>query len=187
MNTHGGKGRNIACDLHNEHVNKLYKEIIGNMGANFTEFASTCAARAVSSLERLALGFERQTGIHPEATAHSRRSDVKDVQIVAEVVLQARILEVIDERYHSKFPNFSSNPLNRLDREKMIIWIQSITNQITTVHDSPDSGEWLAHAHQDLANRYQALFFVPANFYIKIGPGDEAKNNCVFSLPTALQ
>ena len=98
VNTHGGKGRNIPCDLHNEHVNKLYKEIIGNMGANFTEFASTRAARAVSSLERLALGFERHTGIHPEATAHSRRSDVKDVQIVAEVVLQAKILKVIDER-----------------------------------------------------------------------------------------
>ncbi len=28
-------GRNIPCDLHNEHVNKLFKEI-----ANFTEVAS---------------------------------------------------------------------------------------------------------------------------------------------------
>ena len=136
VNTHGGKGRNIPCDLHNEHVNKLYKEIIGNMGANFTEFASTRAARAVSSLERLALGFERQTGIHPEATAHSRRSDVKDVQIVAEVVLQAKILEVIDERYHSKFPNFSSNPLNRFDMDKMIIWIQKKAKQHSKISDT---------------------------------------------------
>ena len=40
------------------------------------------------------------------------------------------------------------------------------------MHESPDSGEWLAHAHQDLDN---ALFFVPANFNIKIGPGDEAR------------
>eukprot|EP00731_Ephydatia_muelleri_P014114 Em0007g1424a len=99
-------------------------------------WGSTRAARAVSSLERLALGFERQTGIHPEATAHSRRSDVKDVQIVAEVVLQARILEVIDERYHSKFPNFSSNPLNRLDREKMIIWIQKKAKQHSKISDT---------------------------------------------------
>ena len=97
MNTHGGKGLNIPCDLHNEHVNKLYKEIIGNTGANFTKFASTHAARAVSSLERLSLGFERQTGIHQGETAHSRRSDAKDVQIVAEVVLKGRILEVIHE------------------------------------------------------------------------------------------
>ena len=127
----------LACDLHNEHVNKLYKEIIGTcMGANFTEFASTPAARAVSSLERLALGFERQTGIHPEATAHSRRSGVKDVRIVAEVVLKARILEVIDERYHSKFPNFSSNPLNRFDRDKMIIWIQKKAKQHSKISDT---------------------------------------------------
>ena len=44
------------------------------------------------------------------------------------------------------------------------------------MHESPDSGEWLAHAHQDLDNGYQALFFVPANLNIKIGPGDEASN-----------
>ena len=62
------------------------------MGGNFTEFASTRAARAVSSLERLALGFEKQTGIHREATAHSRRSDAKDVQIVAEVVLRETLM-----------------------------------------------------------------------------------------------
>ena len=33
MNTHGGKGRNLPCDLHNEHVNRLYKQLIANMGA----------------------------------------------------------------------------------------------------------------------------------------------------------
>ena len=65
MNTHGGKGRNLPCYL--QHVNRLYKQLIANMGA-------------------LA-----QTGIHPEATDHSRKSDATDVQIVVEVVLKARI------------------------------------------------------------------------------------------------
>ena len=59
----------------------------------------------------------RQTGIHPEATDHSRKSDAKDVQIVVEVVLKARILEVIDKRCQSKFPNFSPNPLDRIERD----------------------------------------------------------------------
>lgn len=44
MNTHGGSGRNIPCDLHNEHVNKLLKEIIANMGAKLKEEAMTRAA-----------------------------------------------------------------------------------------------------------------------------------------------
>ena len=108
MNTHGGKGRNLPCDLHNEHVNRLNSK----HGS-----ASTRAARAVSSFERLALGFVRQTGIHPEATDHSRKSDAKDVQIVVEVVLKARILEVIDKRCQSKFANFSPNPLDRIERD----------------------------------------------------------------------
>ena len=58
------------------------------MGANFTEVASPRAARAVSSLERLALAFDKHTGIHPEATAHSAREDEKDVKMVVDVVLQ---------------------------------------------------------------------------------------------------
>ena len=47
------------------------------------------------------------------------------------------------------------------------------------MHESPDSGEWLAHAHQDLDNGYQALFFFRANFNLKkLGPGDEARGSC---------
>ena len=34
VNTHDGLGHNIPCDLHNEHGNKLIKEIVSNMGAN---------------------------------------------------------------------------------------------------------------------------------------------------------
>ena len=133
MNTHGGKGCNLPCDLHNEHVNRLYKQLVANVGANFTESASTRAARAVSSLERLALGFERQTGIHPKTTAQSRKSDVKDVQIVVEVVLKARILEVIDKRCQSKFLNFFPNPLDRIDRDKMMKWIEKKAKQQSNI------------------------------------------------------
>ena len=42
---------NIPCNLHNEHVNKLFKEMISNIGANFTEAVSTRAAQAVTSLQ----------------------------------------------------------------------------------------------------------------------------------------
>ena len=61
VNTHGGKGRNLPCDLHNEHVNR---QLIANMGANFTLSASTRAARAVSFLRGLLLVLrDRQASI----------------------------------------------------------------------------------------------------------------------------
>ncbi len=62
VNTHGGQGHNLPCDLHNEHINKLFKDIISNMGANFSKAASTWAARSVFSQETLSIGFDKQTG-----------------------------------------------------------------------------------------------------------------------------
>lgn len=44
VNTLGGLGKNIPCDLHNKHVNKLFKESITNMGPNLTDEAIQRAA-----------------------------------------------------------------------------------------------------------------------------------------------
>ena len=50
VNTHGGPGRNIPCDLYNEHVVRLVKGVITSMGANLTEKALQRAVRSVSTL-----------------------------------------------------------------------------------------------------------------------------------------
>ena len=60
INTHGGLGRNIPCDLHNEHINKLFKEAIGHMGANFTTEATTRVARSVTFISHVVDCFDSQ-------------------------------------------------------------------------------------------------------------------------------
>ena len=50
VNTRGGLGHNIPCDLYNEHVNKLLKHIIVSMGSNMTEASLQHAARSVRTL-----------------------------------------------------------------------------------------------------------------------------------------
>ena len=50
VNTRGGLGRNIFCDLYNEHVNKLLK-MIANMGSNPIKEALQRSARSVSTLQ----------------------------------------------------------------------------------------------------------------------------------------
>ena len=94
VNTHGGPGMNIPCDLHNEHVNKLFKEVVSNMGANFTEAASTRAARAVTSLAHMSERFDSESGIHPEASAHTTKSDEADVTTVVRVLQERDVLGV---------------------------------------------------------------------------------------------
>ena len=74
VNTHGGLGRNIPCDLFNEHVNKLFNEIISNMGANLSDKP---LQRAVTTLHQV------RKNLPVCASAHSTRSDNSDVLRVA--------------------------------------------------------------------------------------------------------
>ena len=131
INTHGGEGRNIPCDLHNEHINRVFKEIIHNMGANFSQEASTRAARSISSLEKILKRFDSSTSIHPEASAHSRKSDRTDVNMVADIVKSSRLLKYVDKRVHRNFPKFSANPLHQLDRVALKKWITTKAKQHT--------------------------------------------------------
>ena len=124
VNTHGGLGHNIPCDLHNEHVNRLFKEMVNNMGANFTPESSTRAARAVTTLEELSKKFDCETGIHPELTAHSRKSDENDVKHVVNVLQHVKPHMIQEGRCYTKFPEISGNPLKALDRDKFHLWIK---------------------------------------------------------------
>ncbi len=129
VNTHGGPGHNIPCDLHNEHINRLFKEMVSNMGANFTPESSTRAARSVTTLEKLSKKFDDETGIHPELSAHSRKSDENDVKRVVEVLQQVKPHTIQEGRCYRKFPQMSGNPLKALDREKLHLWIKEKIKQ----------------------------------------------------------
>ena len=48
-----------SCDLHNEHLTKLSKDIVHNLGANLTEANVTRAARSVSTLYDIADSFDK--------------------------------------------------------------------------------------------------------------------------------
>ena len=94
------------------------------MGANFREAASTRAARAVTSLAHMAERFDSQTGIHPEATAHTTQSDDADVMSVVRILKERQVLTIHPGQNHQKFPKLSADPLQSLNRKKLHLWIR---------------------------------------------------------------
>ena len=144
VNTHGGLGHNIPCDLQNEHVNKLLKSIITNMGSNLTEASLRCAARSVTTLEAVGEVFDAETGVVVGTTAHSTRSDEVDVykvlcmhlpliyyscniiytcMQVCSVVQNDQLLHNIPGRSHRMFPGIKLDPLCHWDKKKTESWI----------------------------------------------------------------
>lgn len=125
VNVRGGAGNNIPCDLFNEHINKLLKYIIRNMGSNLTESALQRSARSITTLKRICERFDDQSGVPRRTTAHSTRSDSDDVTKVVDIVLKNQLLEEMGNREHRAFKEFHLNPLHKWDVKKTEGWIGS--------------------------------------------------------------
>ena len=126
VNIKGGMGRNIPCDLYNEHINKLIKIIIQNMGSNLTEASLQRAVRCVSPLNLINSNFDKESDVPVITSAHSTRSDLIDINKVVAVVLKRKLLSQVPEREHHSFRGMPLNPLhNYWDRKKTKTWVKA--------------------------------------------------------------
>ena len=125
VNVRGGLGKNIPCDLYNEHINASLKHIIGNMGPNLTEKALHRAAQCVSALDTICERFDMQSGVPHRSVAHSTRSDIEDVKKVMATVSKHNLLTPLGNRKHRSFPEMALNPLSKWDVEKTKKWISA--------------------------------------------------------------
>ena len=129
VNTRGGLGNNIPCDLYNEHINKLVKAIIVNMGSNLTEVSLQRAVRCISLLDATCKNYDAVTNIPVTTSAHSSKSDAGDISMVVSLVLQQNLLKKMAPRHHQSFPNIKLDPLFNLNRIKMKTWIKEKKTQ----------------------------------------------------------
>ena len=124
INVKGGIGRNIPCDLFNEHMNRLIKKIIMNMGSNLTEDSLQKAARSVSTLSSISEQFNKESNVPYTTSAHSTRADTSDVKKTVAIVLQHKLITPVKSRKHKSFPKLPLNPLHNLDVNKTKSWIR---------------------------------------------------------------
>ena len=125
VNVRGGAGNNIPCDLFNEHVNKLLKHIVRNMGSNLTETALQRAARSITTLNQICGTFDAESGVPFRTTAHSTRSDRDDVKKVVSIVLKDKLLvDTKEPRQHKAFQGIKLNPLHAWDVKQTEGWVK---------------------------------------------------------------
>ena len=62
VNTQGRPGCNVPADLHMEHLNKRFKAVLRNLGANIQPHAIVRASKAIGVVHSILSTFENELG-----------------------------------------------------------------------------------------------------------------------------
>ena len=82
INVQGCPRKNIPADLHMEHLNRLVKEAIRNLGANKTENVITGIGRVIGTIAPVLQQFDQENEVASTSGAHCMASFEKDRNII---------------------------------------------------------------------------------------------------------
>ena len=125
INTHGHAGKNVACDLHMEHLNREAKKQITGLGSNITDAAVTRIGKALGDVVQIVHQFDLASAIKELSSRHSKKSCKKDMEIILKQLHKtSKVFEKVPGRAHHTFPNLERNCMNSLDTSKLSQWMK---------------------------------------------------------------
>ena len=126
VNVYGVPGRNIAGDLHMEHLNRACKEAIKGLGANKTEKSITRIGKAIGPLTTITSNFDQN--VIGKMCKSSRRvvpSADKDKElIITELTGRACVFEEKAGRQYAHCSKLHKSILSKLDHGTLKEWIE---------------------------------------------------------------
>ncbi len=122
INTHGVRGRNIPGDLHQEHLNRIVKNSIRELGVNKTETAITHVAKALGTLFPVLHQFDEQNHVPDCAGIHHAPTSEKDRDAIVRQLQQSGIFSSTRTRVHRTFPK-SRDVLHAKSHVELCEWI----------------------------------------------------------------
>ena len=128
VNIHGQQGRNVACDLHMEHLNHVCKEAIKGVGANKTSKTIQRVGKVVGVLADVTKNFDESV-LHHDLYhgTHKASSSAKDQQIILDELLNhACVFEEQANRVHTNFTDFLKKPslFMKIKMKELETWIK---------------------------------------------------------------
>ena len=124
VNSRGGVGRNISCDLHMEHLNRTLKTALAGLGANVSNGSITRASKCLKVVADVTANFDNTAGVPFVSEKHSQLSYKRDLNmIVQELHIKSRVFHPKPKRHHRSFRSFNSS-LFKLNGKKSKAWFK---------------------------------------------------------------
>lgn len=141
INTSGGHGKNIPCDLRVEHEVRQMKGLFSAIGGNLDQKNAARAVKAHNNLEKIVHKFDKDNKVPPQSTSHKKLSSDHDIDIMVSDLLRGRVFTYIGNREHKAFPDHQRSPINDLDMSKVLKWIKRLVRQFSKGYQALDDLE----------------------------------------------
>ena len=125
VNPSGGKGKNYANDLKQEHLVKCNKVILRGLCGNKTLKAVTKSTQSAYNVKKITVNFDNQTNIKPESHEHTYGDPGVDISEMVKVLRKLKPFSFNEGRKHSTFSLISKSPLNNIDVASLDAWLTS--------------------------------------------------------------
>ena len=122
INIHGIQGRNIPCDLHMEHMNRICKNAVYGLQANKTPSAIVRIGKSLGPLTDILLEFDDMNDVSAPSGAHHRPSITKERDMMIKVLQEGAVFKQLELRKHESFPKVKVL-LHSLKNEDLKIWV----------------------------------------------------------------
>ena len=123
INIHGRTGKNISCDLHLEHLNRVAKNALGGLSSNITEKSVERIGKTVGGMSNLSHRFDVDNNVPTPSDYHTKKPKHKDVTMMVDQLRKSKVFKFQDGRCHLHFKNFASNPCKAINKRELKEWM----------------------------------------------------------------
>lgn len=124
VNTTGLPGRNIPCDLHTEHLNRICKTAVAALGANVTPKALVRIGKCADVLLKATHNFDAATGITTQSGAHTSKPFGKGLTTIVKELVGSKVFVIQTQCFHKSFKAFRGSLLESIDKKDLEKWMK---------------------------------------------------------------
>ena len=135
VNTRGGLGKNIPCDLHMEHLNRCVKTAMSSLSSNISDESVIPVGKCIRPLSEIMSQFDYVHHIPSESYSHPLKSRQSDIEKIIEQLQSSCVTKLCSNRQHKGYPNFESNMIVALDKVKLYAWMNQQIDKKIQGHD----------------------------------------------------
>ena len=122
VNVRGCPGRNIANDLHMEHLNRICKTAIRGLGANKTPEGISRIAKALGTVVPVLDNFDDDNNVPKTSGNHNPHNAAKDLGVLVDVLKDASVFCDKGLRSYASCPN-PRNLLHTISQTELTEWM----------------------------------------------------------------